>query len=181
MANTAEADNTPEDGEDAGGAPKRGGKKRLFIIVGAVLLLAIGGGAGAFFMGVFDSAPAEGEQHADGTANGEHGAAPPPAPEPVYYAIPELVVSLNTGERRTTFLKVVVNLQLESPADEGRIEQEMPRILDYCQVYLRELRPDDLRGSAGSLRLREELLRRISTAVAPVPVRDVLFKDLFVQ
>jgi flagellar FliL protein len=57
----------------------------------------------------------------------------------------------------------------------------MPRILDNFQVYLRELRLDDLRGSAGMYRLREELLARVNAAVAPVKVRDILFKEMLVQ
>ena len=40
-----------------------------------------------------------------------------------------------------------------------RIEAVMPRIVDNFQIYLRELRLEDLRGSAGIYRLREELLR----------------------
>ena len=56
-----------------------------------------------------------------------------------------------------------------------------PRIIDNFQVYLRELRVEDLRGSAGIYRLREELLARVNTAVHPTKVRDVLFRDVLVQ
>jgi flagellar FliL protein len=57
----------------------------------------------------------------------------------------------------------------------------MPRIVDNFQIYLRELRVDDLRGSGGIYRLREELLARVNAAVAPVKVNDVLFKEMLVQ
>jgi flagellar FliL protein len=57
----------------------------------------------------------------------------------------------------------------------------MPRIIDNFQVYLRELRLDDLRGSAGIYRLREELLMRVNTAAQPVHVKDVLFREMLVQ
>jgi flagellar FliL protein len=40
---------------------------------------------------------------------------------------------------------------------------------------------DDLKGSAGVLRLKEELLRRINVAAAPYKVRDVLLKEMIVQ
>ena len=43
----------------------------------------------------------------------------------------------------------------------------MPRVVDQFQAYLRELRVDDLKGSAGVLRLKEELLRRVNVAAAP--------------
>ena len=45
----------------------------------------------------------------------------------------------------------------------------------------RELRIDDLHGSAGVLRVKEELLRRINAAASPYPVRDVLLKEMIVQ
>jgi flagellar FliL protein len=57
----------------------------------------------------------------------------------------------------------------------------MPRIMDNFQVYLRELRIEDLKGSAGMYRLREELLVRVNAAAAPAKVRDVLFKEMLVQ
>ena len=57
----------------------------------------------------------------------------------------------------------------------------MPRVVDQFQGYLRELRIDDLHGSAGVVRLKEELLRRITVAAAPFPVRDVLLKEMIIQ
>ena len=57
----------------------------------------------------------------------------------------------------------------------------MPRVVDNFQTYLRELRLDDLRGSAGMYRLREELLTRINVAVQPSKVSAVLFKEMLVQ
>jgi flagellar FliL protein len=49
------------------------------------------------------------------------------------------------------------------------------------QTYLREMRPDELRGSAGSYRLREELLGRANVTLAPIKVTDVLFTQLLIQ
>jgi flagellar FliL protein len=46
---------------------------------------------------------------------------------------------------------------------------------------LRELRPEDFEGSTGMFRLKEELLRRINIAVAPIEVHDVLFNEVIVQ
>ena len=54
-------------------------------------------------------------------------------------------------------------------------------MVDNFQVYLRELRVEDLRGSAGIYRLREELLARVNSAVRPTKVKDVLFKEMLVQ
>ena len=65
--------------------------------------------------------------------------------------------------------------------DQKVLEQVLPRVVDNFQVYLRELRAEDLRGSAGLYRLREDLLSRAQTAAAPADVRDVLFKEMLIQ
>jgi flagellar FliL protein len=43
------------------------------------------------------------------------------------------------------------------------------------------MRPEDLRGSAGTYRLREELIARANVAIAPARVVNVLFTQLLVQ
>lgn len=178
MADTASDD---EDQTENGNAPAHAagrdkGRGKLLIIAGGVALLLVSAATGAYFSGLLDGllGNTTETQLAAGTET-----APPP--EPIFYALPEILVTLNTGERRSTLLKVRVNLELPNPADQSRVERQLPRILDYCQVYLRELRPDEVRGSAGSARMREELLRRISAAVAPAQVSDLLFSDLFMQ
>ena len=46
----------------------------------------------------------------------------------------------------------------------------MPRLQDLFQTYLREMRPEELRGSAGIYRLREELIARADAAAAPARI-----------
>ena len=67
-------------------------------------------------------------------------------------------MNLNSQGRRSSFLKISLSLELSDPADIPRIESVLPRIVDAFQTYLRELRPEDLRGSAGLYRLRRGCL-----------------------
>ncbi|MDF1793185.1 MAG: flagellar basal body-associated FliL family protein [Thalassobaculaceae bacterium] len=160
---------------------KRVSGKRLIIFAAILVLVLVGGGVGAAVMlGLFSShepPPAE-------AAEGEHAPAPPPQPQETrafFFEVPDLIVNLNTNGRKSTFLKIKIALELEGPQDTDRINEVLPRIVDNFQVYLRELRVDDLNGSAGMYRLREELLRRVNLAARPVRVRDVLFKEMLVQ
>ncbi|MCE2510754.1 MAG: flagellar basal body-associated FliL family protein [Alphaproteobacteria bacterium] len=57
-----------------------------------------------------------------------------------------MLVNLNTQGRKASYLKISVSLELENPNDIPRIEAVMPRIVDKFQVYLRELRVEDLNG-----------------------------------
>ncbi len=99
----------------------------------------------------------------------------------VYFELPQMLVNLSTSGRRSSFLKIVVSLELTSEADKTRLEESLPRIIDNFQVYLRVRRVEDLRGSAGLYRLREELLFRVNAAVSPARVTDVLFKEMLIQ
>ena len=72
-------------------------------------------------------------------------------------------------------------MELDAPEDVARLESVLPRVIDNFQVFLREMRLEDLSGSAGLMRLKEELLIRVNLAAKPVPIRDVLFKEMLVQ
>jgi flagellar FliL protein len=163
-----------------GGSSGGGGKKKLIIIL-ALVLLIIGGAAGAYFAGLVD--PLLKMFHKDKSAPVEEAASKPGQPEPaaVFYDLPEILVNLNSTGRKQNFLKIRISLELENALDVPKIESVMPRIIDNFQVYLRELRLEDLQGSAGLLRLREELLARVNSSVKPAKVNDVLFKEMLVQ
>jgi flagellar FliL protein len=170
-------DEDGEDGEDGEDKEKSGGggKKRLFIIVGLVLLLVVGGAAAAYFTGLMQPLMdmiGGGEQQVEGDAV---------AQDAVFYDLPELLVNLSTAGRKSAFLKLKISLELVRPEDVPKVESVMPKIIDNFQAYLRELRVEDLKGSAGMYRLREELLKRVGAAIAPATVNDVLFKEMLVQ
>jgi flagellar FliL protein len=65
--------------------------------------------------------------------------------------------------------------------DERAVRAAMPRLQDLFQTYLRDMRAEDLRGSMGTYRLREELIARADVAAAPAHVADVLFVEMLVQ
>lgn len=155
--------------------------KKILIIV-LPLLLLVGAGAGLYFTGVIDSLMGKMKGGEDHAAPAEHKAEPARVAGPVdFMDLPEMLVNLQTQGRKQSFLKIRVALELESPLDRPKVDQVMPRIIDSFQVYLRELRVEDLQGAAGMHLLREELLTRVAAAVKPVKVNDVLFREMLVQ
>ncbi len=176
----AEKDGTPAAAEqgDEDEAPKRrrwpGKKQVLFIVLPLVLVVAAG--AGVMFSGLLGGSD-------DETAAAEAGdEGEPEVPrEVVFYDLPEMLVNLNSGGRQSAFLKIQVSLELGDPDVIPQIEAVLPRIVDNFQVYLRELRPEELGGTKGVVRLKEELLVRVNAAVDPIKVYDILFKEILVQ
>jgi flagellar protein FliL len=162
--------------EAAEGKPaKGGGRGKLLLLAGAPLLLAAVG-AGLWFSGVLPgmlgmNKPAE-----------VAGVAAPAGPRvPVFFDMPDIVANLNAPGRRTSYIKLRSKLELAKAEDAAAITAAMPRLLDLFATYLREIRPEELRGSAGTQRLREELMARASIAAAPARVTDVLFIELLLQ
>ena len=100
---------------------------------------------------------------------------------PVFVELPEMVANLNAPGRRATFVKLKAKVELAHMEDQAGFAAAQPRVVDLFQTYLREMRPEELRGSAGTYRLREELITRANIAVAPARVLDVLFTELLVQ
>lgn len=157
------------DGEEGEAAPPS--KKRkliMFAAIGLVVLLG-GGGAGAYFMGFFGGGEA-GDEVAQVTAK--------PA---FYYDLPEMVVNLNSTDKRQRYLKVRISLEMSDQSTLKVLHPSLPRLTDAFQVYLRELRSTDLDGSAGMHRLKEELTRRVNIAIYPSTIDTVLFREIIVQ
>lgn len=175
------AEDYEDDAADGAVEPEKasGGKKKLILLVVLPLLLIVGAAAGAYFTGLADPVMAMlGGGKKDSEAPKEKAIAAPP----VFYELPEMLVNLNPGQgRRPAHLKIKVRLELASAADTPKIEAMLPRIVDGFQVYLRELRVEDLQGAAGMYRLREELMLRVNRVAAPAKVNDVLFQDVLVQ
>ena len=164
------ADDALGDGDDEPTRKKKLSGKRLTLFVILPLLL-FGAGAGAYFGGLLEPLLEEG----GGEASRRE------AKPAIYYDLPELLVNLNSGGKRNIFLRLKVSLEIEDADAVERLDLVLPRIIDNFQVYLRELRLDDLNGSAGLFRLKEELMVRVNAAVTPVRINDILFREMIVQ
>jgi flagellar FliL protein len=153
-----------EDGE----APAAGGRSKLVMMAGAGLAVVLLGGGGWFF---FLKKKPEAAQ-----------AQPAEIAKPVAFVdLPDMTVNLSVGQDRPQYLRVKVALEVTDAKVADQIKPIMPRVVDAFQLYLREMRPTDIEGSAGIFRLRDELTRRVNTAVHPARVNAVLFREIVVQ
>ena len=154
---------------DEAPAEKKGlGRKKILLLAVPVLLAVIG--AGLWFGGILPPLLGMGQPVA-------------------FLDMPEIVTNLNATGRRPVYVKLRSKLELARAEDSALIQASMPRLLDLFQTYLREMRPEELRGSLGTQRLREELVARANIAVAQagrgdaqqIRINDILFLELLVQ
>ena len=164
------ADNELTDGAAEATETAPAPKGKLKLIIAAVGLLAIIGGGAATWFSFFRHSGEE-----------MHAEAPPSKP-PVFVEVPDMLVNLvGAPGDRVQYLKVKAVLEVKEEKQVEAIKPSMPRVTDILQTYLRELRASDLNGSAGLFRLKEELTKRVNTAVSPIQVSAVLFKEIVVQ
>jgi flagellar FliL protein len=197
------------DGEtvDGEGAPAKKKLPLLFIIIPAALVVLGGGGGAAFLMMQPKSASAEeaegghgadkkaekkgghgAEKKSGGHGGGAEGEANPAlgtiteGPDGVtFYTLPDMVVNIQADNGRPSYLKLKLTLEMHDAELAAHLQEEMPRMQDMFQGFLRELRPEDLAGSAGSFQLRAEILRRVNLIAAPGKVDAVLIEEMLVQ
>lgn len=161
----------PAGGEEV--TPKKGGKKKLILIAVPVLLIGIG--AGLWFSGILPGLL--GMKKHD-----EHHAAENAKPAtPIFVDLPDMIANLAGPSNKPSYIKLQARLEVFKQEDAEKVKAAIPRLQDMFQTYLREMRPEEMRNSAGTYRLREELLGRANVAVAPVKVNDVLFTQLLIQ
>ena len=177
----AEADSDDEtSGEGGEGAPKKGlfkkllSKKMLMIAVPALVVLLAGAGAGTYF---FVIKP----HNADKNKVAKADEIPLTPPQVAFSDVPDILVNIQSNDGTPAYLKLSLSLEMDNDLAKTGMTALMPRLVDQFQAYLRELRLDDLKGSEGVLRLKEELLRRAEISAAPYKVRDVLLKQMIVQ
>ena len=189
----------------AGQEPAKGGRKKLLLLAGvAVLLLCGGGGGAAYFLGLFGGdggkAEAAAYPHGDGAHHGDapagaaddhaekhgdagkgHAGEDGKAASVAFVDMPDLLVNLRSDSKRMRFLKLRVALEVESSTAADGVKMLTPRVMDSFQMYLRALSVDEIQGSLGMQKLKEEMMARVNLAIEPHRIRDVLFKEMLVQ
>ncbi len=178
-----------EDKSGQSAAAKPRSNKKLILVgaaVAAVVLLGGGGGAYMFFSSGAQaraSIAASHEREQKALADSKPGAHGEDAQRESdnFVDVPPMVVNLRSADGATRFLKIHIMLVPGPNGDAATLRNRLPLILDAYQPFLRELRPEDLAGSAAVFRIKEELLIRTNATAGEGSVRDILVEDLVQQ
>jgi flagellar FliL protein len=182
-----------EDGEEGEAKPKKSLMK-MGLFIGLPALIVILGGVAAFLFLSGGSEPevvegehAEGECAEAGDGYGGEGGYGPSADQPVmYFPLNDehetaILVNIQANGGRSPVLKLELMIEFTDPAVEEALNTHISRVYDQYLVFLRELRVEDLSGSAAAYRLKMELIRRVNLAIDPLHVDDVLIQSMLIQ
>ena len=178
---------TDKDGESEGAATKASapkGKKKLVIGAAAAALLLAAGGGGYMMMGGKAAAAEKehgGEEEAEAEAEEEGGGHGEAKEAELPLDVPPILVNLRSPDGAPHFLKVHVMLVPGKKSDLEGLKKKLPILMDTYQPFLRELRPEDLSGSAAVYRIKEELMLRSVASIGEGQVEDVLIQELVQQ
>lgn len=166
---TAEAAETPDQGQPAAKAPMSGKKKMMIIgIVFAVqipLVIVIGQ-----FLIKPHLVPDQSEAVAS-TPDGERG---------TIMMLDDITVNLRAS-RGGRYLRVSIALEVENDAVLAEIESRKPEIRDVVITSVSGRRVDQLISVEGKEQLKEELKRRIDAKLQEGSVLKVYFSDFVVS
>ena len=119
-----------------------------------------------------ESAPEE--EEAEGEGEGKAGELP-------LVDVPPMIVNLRTTNGEPRYLKIRFMIEAKSAEKAEKLKAKLPLIIDAYQPFLREMRPEDISGSAAVFRIKEEMLIRATQAAGKGMVKDVLIQDLVQQ
>lgn len=190
----ADEDNDDIETEGEGEEKPKKSPIKLALFIGLPVLILLLAGVGGFLLfaggGEDDAQHAEassGESGGDSHAEGDTLAAAETHAEPYYFDLREgdgEVETITTNIRSTDGRPVLVQLKLSfestNPEMESILQAHVDPIMDQFIMFLRELREDDLYGSAGMHRVRLELLRRVNLAIEPARVDAVLIQEFLI-
>lgn len=174
-----------DEGAEAVPAARPGSRKRLIVIGAVAGILLLGGGGGAAFLLSGAATKAEGARDAHGEkaaakSDGGHGGAREGGAE-AFVDVPAMMVNLRSPDGQIRFLKLHFMLVPVDGIAPDNLKARLPLLLDSFQPFLRELRPEDLAGSAAVFRIKEEMMVRATATLGDGQVKDILIQDLVQQ
>ena len=191
----------PDAAADAGaeGGPKKGSKLKLILVVLVALLFVAGGGvaAGVLLLGMklpFMKAqqaeeggeegakvdPREAERREQEKRDAEKAKQKAAATRSLFVQVPPIVVNLADREARR-YARIVLTVEGVLPESEVAVKENMPKVIDAFQIYVRSLTAESFGSMASILQVRRELLARLNRIDPRIDARAVLFQDLVIQ
>jgi len=155
-------------------APKK--SKLIFFIILGVTILLLGGGGFFAYTKLMAPKPTAVEEPKEG--EGEKGG-PQKAIGEILPLDPFVVNLADPSGKR--YLKVKVELELDSPVAAEKAKQVAPKLRDMVIMMLTSLSFEEVMTPEGKIRIRDELLERFNQIMRPDRIKNIYFTEFVVQ
>jgi flagellar FliL protein len=151
--------------------------KILYLLVSVVLVLIIGLAAAFFMMwNKLSSLDMSANLTADAQAaqqQGQNGMGP-------IYSLDTFIVNL-ADDGRSRYLRVTMDLELFSAADEGALDDRLPQVRDSILMILPSKQFEDIASMEGKTALRNEIITKLNGMFNKNLVSNIFFTEFVVQ
>jgi len=143
--------------------------KMKYIIAAAVVLVLGGIGGGLYFFGVFH---VEKPHETTLTLPGQ----------PVLYELPSITANLLPSDKHARpFIKLTLQIELQGETAKQAFIANEARIKDLMQTHLRGVHYEDLSGTDGAERLREDFVIIINRIIQPERAITVFYNEIVMR
>jgi flagellar basal body-associated protein FliL len=102
--------------------------------------------------------------------------------EPVFHQIPKITVDISPSRGHVRpFIRLVMQAELQGESAKTAYIEREAKILDALQTHLRTLTVEDLQDTAGTERLRKDIVLVINNIIRPERAITVFFKEIMVR
>lgn len=170
----AEGEEKNKEVEEGATPPAKNSKKKIIklAIIGGGIVVILGGG----FMG-WKLFLHKGSDEGTAAAKPEHAAKETPGH---IVSLDPFVVNL-ADPSETTYLKITVNLEVESEVITAEIQTRTPQIRDAILMLLTSKTSEDVKNTGGKLALQDEMVSRVNNFLHTGKVKAVYFTEFVMQ
>ncbi len=169
-----EAEGKGMEGKGGESAPARPSRKKFMTlaIIGAGVVIILAGGFAGWKFFLHNSGETG---NADATVKQDKENVPGQI-----VALEPFVVNL-AEPSEVTYLKMTVNLEVESEITAAEIQAKMPQIRDAVLMLLTSKTSDDVKDTGGKLKLQDDMVARMNHFIHTGKVKAVYFTEFVMQ
>ncbi len=176
MAKEEKSEGEEQNKENEGGekaAPKAPKKKFMKLaIIGAGVVVILGGGFAGWKLFLH-----KGGDEVTAAATAEHVKKETPGH---IVTLDPFVINL-AAPSEVTYLKITVNLEVESEEMTAELQTRTPQIRDAILMLLTSKTADDVKDTGGKLKLQDDMLSRVNHFLHTGKVKAIYFTEFVMQ
>ncbi len=99
----------------------------------------------------------------------------------VIVGLEEIIVTLHSASGKSHFLRINVNLEVDSQPTADLVVTRLPQLRDIVIQILSSKAAEDLGTQAGTQAARNEMFRRLAEKLPEGTLKNIFFSDLVIQ